>query len=273
MPNPDEINDPTTTINMGLIAQLGMNMVGGIQNVYNAIQNAGNQNGNGNVVVALAKKNGNGNNEIEEVSANCILMANLQQASSSDTQVDKASIYDLDGSAEVPKPVPNSKQRFHLLHMDLCRPMRVKSINGKWYVLVIVDDYSRYTWVHFLRSKDDTPEVIKTSLKKTQSIQPKDKEDHGDDERLDLTYASSIITSQKPTKRELELLFEAMYDDYIGVQPLVAPRTALAAPANQNHQTPNASTTVKESALTPTNSSSQSPNILNTSQDIDELPQ
>ncbi|GJU56781.1 putative reverse transcriptase domain-containing protein [Tanacetum coccineum] len=46
-----------------------------------------------------------------------------------------------------PKPVPNSKQRLHLLHMDLCGPMRIASINGKRYVLVIVDDYSRYTWV------------------------------------------------------------------------------------------------------------------------------
>nr|GFB29893.1 hypothetical protein [Tanacetum cinerariifolium] len=43
-----------------------------------------------------------------------------------------------------PKPVPNSKQRLHLHHMDLYGPMRVASINGKRYVLVIVDDYSRY---------------------------------------------------------------------------------------------------------------------------------
>ncbi|GJX34663.1 retrovirus-related pol polyprotein from transposon TNT 1-94 [Tanacetum coccineum] len=65
-----------------------------------------------------------------------------------------------------PKPVPNSKQRLHLLHMDLCGPMRVASINGKRYVLVIMDDYSRYTWEHFLRSKDEAPEVIKIFLKK-----------------------------------------------------------------------------------------------------------
>nr|GEU58491.1 zinc finger, CCHC-type [Tanacetum cinerariifolium] len=65
-----------------------------------------------------------------------------------------------------PKHVPNSKQRLHLLHMDLCEPMRIASINGKWYVLVIVDDYSHYTWVHFLRSKDEAPEVIKTFLKR-----------------------------------------------------------------------------------------------------------
>ncbi|GJS44722.1 retrovirus-related pol polyprotein from transposon TNT 1-94 [Tanacetum coccineum] len=65
-----------------------------------------------------------------------------------------------------PKPVPNSKKRLHLLHIDLCGLMRVASINGKQYVLVIVDDYSRYTWVHFLRSKDEAPEVIKTFLKR-----------------------------------------------------------------------------------------------------------
>nr|GEZ59695.1 retrotransposon protein, putative, unclassified [Tanacetum cinerariifolium] len=44
--------------------------------------------------------------------------------------------------------------------MDLCGPMRVASINGKKYVLLIVDDYSRYTWTHFLRSKDETPKVL-----------------------------------------------------------------------------------------------------------------
>nr|GEX97099.1 retrovirus-related Pol polyprotein from transposon TNT 1-94 [Tanacetum cinerariifolium] len=65
-----------------------------------------------------------------------------------------------------PKPVPNSKHWLHLLHMDLCGPMRFANINGKRYVLVILDDYSRYTWVHFLRTKDETPEVIKNFLKK-----------------------------------------------------------------------------------------------------------
>nr|GFC07854.1 Gag-Pol polyprotein [Tanacetum cinerariifolium] len=58
------------------------------------------------------------------------------------------------------KLTPSSKRWLHLLHMDLCGPMRVASINGKRYMLVIVDDYSRYTWTHFLRSKDETPEVL-----------------------------------------------------------------------------------------------------------------
>nr|GEU95514.1 copia protein [Tanacetum cinerariifolium] len=65
-----------------------------------------------------------------------------------------------------PKPVPNSRQRLHLLHMDLCGPMRIASINGKRYVLMTVDDYSRYTWEHFLRSKDEEPEVIIKFLKR-----------------------------------------------------------------------------------------------------------
>nr|GFA60564.1 integrase, catalytic region, zinc finger, CCHC-type, peptidase aspartic, catalytic [Tanacetum cinerariifolium] len=59
----------------------------------------------------------------------------------------------------------NAWQRLHLLHMDLCGQIRIASINGK-HVLVIVDDYSRYTWVHFLRSKDEAPAVIITFLKK-----------------------------------------------------------------------------------------------------------
>nr|GFB44837.1 retrovirus-related Pol polyprotein from transposon TNT 1-94 [Tanacetum cinerariifolium] len=62
------------------------------------------------------------------------------------------------------KAVPSSKVMLNLLHMDLCGPMRVASTNGKKYILVIVDDYSRYTWTLFLRSKDETPEVLKEIL-------------------------------------------------------------------------------------------------------------
>ncbi|GJR79050.1 retrovirus-related pol polyprotein from transposon TNT 1-94 [Tanacetum coccineum] len=58
------------------------------------------------------------------------------------------------------KTTLNSKRRLQLLHMDLCGPMWVESINGKKYVLVIINDYSRYTWTHFLRSKDETHAVL-----------------------------------------------------------------------------------------------------------------
>ncbi|GJX28402.1 ribonuclease H-like domain-containing protein [Tanacetum coccineum] len=66
------------------------------------------------------------------------------------------------------KTTPSSKRRLQILHMDLCGPMRVESFNGKKFVLVIVDDYSRYTWTHFLRSKDETPEVLIDFLKLVQ---------------------------------------------------------------------------------------------------------
>nr|GEV22031.1 hypothetical protein [Tanacetum cinerariifolium] len=295
-----------------------------------------------------------------------------------------------------PKLVPNSRQRLHLLHMDLCGPMRIASINGKRYVLVIVDDYSGYTWVHFLRSKDEAPdqqngvvkrqnrtlveaartmlifsraplflwaEVIATTcFTQNRSIiyrhfnkTPYElingikadifflhvfealcypKNDHigklgakGDigffisysadscayriynrrtkkimetmnvsfDELLamdfeqrsskpglqsmtsgqissglDLTYAPSTITSQKPTKGEFDLLFEAMYDDYIGDQPSATARTVTASQEPQVRQTSSASTSIADTAPTPTNSSSHATNIPLTSQDVDE---
>ncbi|GJX17298.1 retrovirus-related pol polyprotein from transposon TNT 1-94, partial [Tanacetum coccineum] len=52
--------------------------------------------------------------------------------------------------------------------MDLYGPMRVASINGKKYILVIVDDYSRFTWVKFLASKDEAPDFIIKFLKMIQ---------------------------------------------------------------------------------------------------------
>nr|GEU43082.1 Gag-Pol polyprotein [Tanacetum cinerariifolium] len=56
------------------------------------------------------------------------------------------------------KTVNTIKEVLHTLHMDLCGPMRVQSINGKKYILVIIDDYSKFTWVKFLRTKDETLE-------------------------------------------------------------------------------------------------------------------
>nr|GEZ00528.1 hypothetical protein [Tanacetum cinerariifolium] len=52
--------------------------------------------------------------------------------------------------------------------MDLCGLMRVESVNGQKYILVIVDDFSRFTWVKFLRSKDEAPDFIIKFLKMIQ---------------------------------------------------------------------------------------------------------
>nr|GEU33059.1 copia protein [Tanacetum cinerariifolium] len=56
-----------------------------------------------------------------------------------------------------PRTENTNLEVLNTLHMDLCHPMRVQTINGKKYILVIVDDYSRFTWDKFLRSKDETP--------------------------------------------------------------------------------------------------------------------
>ncbi|GJY00980.1 retrovirus-related pol polyprotein from transposon TNT 1-94 [Tanacetum coccineum] len=67
-----------------------------------------------------------------------------------------------------PKSEDTNQEKLYLLHMDLCRPMRVASVNGKKYILVIVDDYSRLTWVKCLRSKDEAPDFIIKFLKMIQ---------------------------------------------------------------------------------------------------------
>ncbi|GKD18404.1 integrase, catalytic region, zinc finger, CCHC-type containing protein, partial [Tanacetum coccineum] len=71
-------------------------------------------------------------------------------------------------ASHLPKLVPSEHSKLELLHMDLCGPIRVASINGKKYILVIVDEFSRYTWVYFLRSKDETPEIIKKFIAQAQ---------------------------------------------------------------------------------------------------------
>ncbi|GJT11775.1 retrovirus-related pol polyprotein from transposon TNT 1-94 [Tanacetum coccineum] len=54
-----------------------------------------------------------------------------------------------------PKFKDTNQEKLYLLHMDLCGPMRVASVNGKKYFLVIVDDYSRFTWAHVRRIRTD----------------------------------------------------------------------------------------------------------------------
>nr|GEV30310.1 putative reverse transcriptase domain-containing protein [Tanacetum cinerariifolium] len=67
-----------------------------------------------------------------------------------------------------PKSEDTNKENLYLLYMDLCGPMHVESVNEKKYILVIVDDYSRFTWVKFLRSKDEAPDFIIKFLKMIQ---------------------------------------------------------------------------------------------------------
>ncbi|GJX24660.1 retrovirus-related pol polyprotein from transposon TNT 1-94 [Tanacetum coccineum] len=73
-------------------------------------------------------------------------------------------------TSHTPKSKDTNQEKLYLLHMDLCGPMRVTSVNGKKYILFIVDDYSRFTWVKFLRSKDEAPDFIIKFLKMIQKV-------------------------------------------------------------------------------------------------------
>nr|GEW88949.1 putative ribonuclease H-like domain-containing protein [Tanacetum cinerariifolium] len=62
------------------------------------------------------------------------------------------------------KPVSSVDQPLYRLYMDLFRPTFVKSLNKKSYCLVVIDDYSRLTWVFFLATKDETSPILKTFI-------------------------------------------------------------------------------------------------------------
>nr|GEV34813.1 retrovirus-related Pol polyprotein from transposon TNT 1-94 [Tanacetum cinerariifolium] len=140
-----------------------------------------------------------------------------------------------------PKPVPNSRQRLHLLHMDLCGPMRIASINGKRVYNRRSKKIIETMNVSFdeLSAMSFEQRSLKPELQSMTSGQISS--------GLDLTYALSTITAQQPSEGELDLLFEAMYDDYIGGQPSATARTVSAAQEPQVHQTSTASTSQQPS--------------------------
>nr|GFA67441.1 integrase, catalytic region, zinc finger, CCHC-type, peptidase aspartic, catalytic [Tanacetum cinerariifolium] len=241
-----------------------------------------------------------------------------------------------------PKPVPNSRQRLHLLHMDLCGPMRISSINGKRVVerrnrtlveaaktMLIFSRAPLVLWAEAIatacftqnrsiihRRFNKTPYELINGRKLDISFlhvfdalcHPKnDREDIGKlgakgnigffigysadfcayriynrrtkkiIETMNVLFdeLSAMAFEQRSSKpklqSELDLLFEAMYDDYIGGQPSATVRTVPPAQEPQVRQTSTASTAIADTAPTPTNSSSHATNIPITSQDVDEL--
>ncbi|GJR67781.1 putative ribonuclease H-like domain-containing protein [Tanacetum coccineum] len=62
------------------------------------------------------------------------------------------------------KLVNSISKPLHMLHMDLCGPINVKSLMKKSYCLVVTDDFSRFSWVFFLATKDETSGILKTFI-------------------------------------------------------------------------------------------------------------
>ncbi|GJR52140.1 integrase, catalytic region, zinc finger, CCHC-type containing protein [Tanacetum coccineum] len=142
-------------------------------------------------------------------------------------------------SSHPPKLVPSTHSKLELLHMDLCGPIRVATINGKKYILVIVDDYSRFTWVYLLHTKDETTEIIKKFIAQVQlnfnAKVYKIRTDNGTEfknatlkahyEKLGIMQSIARIPQQNgvverpesmhtPSKEDLDNLFGPMYEEY-----------------------------------------------------------
>nr|GEW37170.1 hypothetical protein [Tanacetum cinerariifolium] len=114
-----------------------------------------------------------------------------------------------------PKSEDTNKEKLYLLHMDLCDPMRVASVNGKKYILVIVDDYSRFTWVNYLRSKDEASDFIINLELALHEMTP-------------ATISSRLVPNPPPStsyapplKTNWDTLFQPLFDELLTPPPSV----------------------------------------------------
>jgi hypothetical protein len=67
------------------------------------------------------------------------------------------------------KAFMSTSRPLQVLHMDLFGPTTYASVGGNLYCLVIIDDYSRYTWVFFLQEKSKVASIFKKFAKKAQN--------------------------------------------------------------------------------------------------------
>nr|GFA37804.1 hypothetical protein [Tanacetum cinerariifolium] len=217
-----------------------------------------------------------------------------------------------------PKPVLNSKQRLHLLHMDMCGPITkdetpevitkflkkiyvrlqalviiVRTNNGTEFKNHVLNEYFDSVGITHEIYAEKTPqqngvierrnrtlvEAARTIVYNQRTKKIMESMNITFDElsamafeqnssrlglqsmtsgqissELELTYASSTITPQRPSERDLDILFEPLHNEYLGGRPTEAPRAIPAAPLLQNLQAPTASMSIQDSAPAPTSS-------------------
>ncbi|GJV58472.1 hypothetical protein Tco_1459477 [Tanacetum coccineum] len=68
------------------------------------------------------------------------------------------------------KLVNSVTKPLHTLHMDLFGPTSVSSLNHKWYCLVVTDNFSRFTWTFFLKSKDETSSILRNFITEIENL-------------------------------------------------------------------------------------------------------
>ncbi|GKB95928.1 retrovirus-related pol polyprotein from transposon TNT 1-94 [Tanacetum coccineum] len=163
-----------------------------------------------------------------------------------------------------PKSEDTNQEKLYLLHMDLCGSMRVTSINGKKYILVIVDDYSLFTWVKLLRT-DNGSEFVNQTLREYyekigisyETSVARSLQQNGVVERHfdDLTAMASEHSSSGPALHEmtpiiinsgLHLEVIAPIDEVVALVPAVSTRSPSSKTVNQDAPSPSNSQTTPE---------------------------
>ncbi|GJW12178.1 retrovirus-related pol polyprotein from transposon TNT 1-94 [Tanacetum coccineum] len=171
-----------------------------------------------------------------------------------------------------PKSEDTNQEKLYLLHMDLCGPMRVASVNGKKYILVIVDDYSRFTCVKCLRSKNEAPTFIINFLKMIQLTAMASEHSSSGPALHDMTpvtISSGLVPNPHPStpfvppsRIDWDMLFQPLFDEFLNPSPSVDhPAPEVVAPSNEvialvlaDSAGSPSSTTVDQDAPSPSNS-------------------
>nr|GEV22487.1 hypothetical protein [Tanacetum cinerariifolium] len=114
-----------------------------------------------------------------------------------------------------PKSKDTNQEKLYLLYMDLYGPMCVAIVNEKKYILIIIDDYSRFTWEKSLRSKDEAPEFIINSLEPALH------------EMTLATISSGLVPNPPPSTpyvppsiTDWDILFQPLFDELLTPPPI-----------------------------------------------------
>nr|GEW92103.1 retrotransposon protein, putative, unclassified [Tanacetum cinerariifolium] len=141
-----------------------------------------------------------------------------------------------------PKVVPSNHSKLELLHMDLCKPMQVSSINGKQYILMIIDNYSRFTWVYFLRIKDETQDITKNLIARVQLNY---------NTKVCKIRTDNVESMNIPSKEDLDNLFGPMYEEYFEKTSFFTSINSSAQQAHNHKDSPSTSSIVVEEHKAP----------------------
>ncbi|GJZ65066.1 retrovirus-related pol polyprotein from transposon TNT 1-94, partial [Tanacetum coccineum] len=147
-------------------------------------------------------------------------------------------------SSHQPKAEDTNQEKLYLLHMDLCGPMCVESINGKKYILVIDDDYSRFTWNRSLirlrynktpyeLMHDKKPDLSFLHVVGSLCYPTNDSEDVVKlNAKADIGLVPNPIPQQScnpPNRDDWDCLFQPMFDEYFNPLTIVVSTVPVAA--------------------------------------------